>query len=146
MTATGHPFIDPVKTLLWVEPEEKFRTQVTRFLEQTGRFRLIAHADEASAHAALKANPRIDLILSDHRAVVGSGTIASTALRMSIPIIIVTSTFSEAVRALRHYAMKIPVVKKPIAAGKLLALIDHILNDRPLPASPVLAAWWGDES
>ncbi|MBS1961875.1 MAG: hypothetical protein JST04_06650 [Bdellovibrionales bacterium] len=146
MTASGHPFIDPVKTLLWIEPDEKFRAHVKTHLEQTGRFRLLANGDEATAHATLRANPRIDLILSDHRAILGNEAIASTALRMGIPIIIVTDTFSEAVRALRYYAMKIPVVKKPIAVEKILALIDHILNGRPLPASPVLAAWWGEES
>lgn len=141
----GHPFLDTVKKILWVEDDPKFRAEMTTFLERSGRFEIIARENGFTALEYLIGNPRVDLILSDHRMVARGSELARAAVKFGIPIIIVTGNFEEAVRALRVYAMKIPVLKKPFPPEKLLELIEHYLHGRPLSGSPVLSAWWEDD-
>jgi len=141
----GHPFLNSVRKILWVDEDPKYRAEITVYLENTGRFEVTARENAFRAVEALRENPRIDLILSDHRMVERGSELARAALRIGIPIVIVTGNFADAVRALRVYAMKIPVLKKPFAPGKLVELIDHYLYGRPLSGAPVLSAWWEDD-
>jgi hypothetical protein len=76
---------------------------------------------------------------------VGKGSdLAKAAVAMGIPVIIITGNYEEAVKALKLYSLKVPVLKKPFNPFKLIELIDHYLNGTPLSGSPVLAAWWDD--
>ena len=141
---SGHPFTSAVKKILWVEADPKFRVELATFLRNTGRLEVSACESGFRALEALRENPRVDLILSDHRMVARGSELAQAAITYGIPIIILTGNFEEAVRALRVYAMKIPVLKKPFSPTKLLELIDHYLHGRPLSGSPVLSAWWDE--
>lgn len=141
----GHPFLSNVRKILWVDEDPKYRAEITVYLEKTGRFEVISRANAFRAVEALRENPRIDLILTDHRMVERGSELARAALRIGIPVVIVTGNFADAVRALRIYAMKIPVLKKPFAPAKLVELIDHYLHGRPLSGAPVLSAWWEEE-
>lgn len=141
----GHPFLNSQKKILWVEENPAYRAEVVAFLEGTGRFEVIARENRFLALEALRENPRVDLILCDHLMVARGSELARTAIKFGIPIIILTGNFEEAVRALRTYAMKIPVLKKPFELPRLLELIDHYLLGRPLSSSPVLSAWWTED-
>jgi CheY-like chemotaxis protein len=142
----GHPFLDSKKKILWVEEDPKYRSDIAVFLEQKGRYEVIARENGFTALEYLRENPRVDLILSDHRMVARGSELARAAIKYGIPIIILTGNFEEAVAALRVYAMKIPVLKKPISPSKLLELLEHYLNGKPLTESPVLSAWWDEQN
>lgn len=140
----GHPFQNQTKRILLVEDDLELLTELQDFLFETGRFDVVARESGLDALEALKKNPRIDLIVSDYLMVGKGSDLARAAVEIGIPVIIITGNYEEAVNALRGYALKVPVIKKPFNPYKLVEMLDHYLSGKPLHSSPVLSAWWDD--
>lgn len=142
---TNHPFQNDLKQILLVEDDMELLTELQDFLMSTGKFDVVARENGIDALEVLKKNPRIDMIVSDYLMVGKGSDLAREAVKIGIPVIIITGNFEEAVKALRLYSLKVPVLKKPFNPYKLVELIDHYLRGGPITSSPVMAAWW-DES
>lgn len=143
-TDMAHPFQDSVKKVLLVEDDLELLTELQDFLMSHGQFDVIARENGIEALETLKKNPRIDIIVSDYLMVGKGSDLAKAAVEMGVPVIIITGNYDEAVKALKLYSLKVPVLKKPFNPFKLAELIDHYLSGKPVSNSPVLAAWWND--
>ena len=141
---TGHPFQNQTKRILLVEDDLELLTELQDFLFETGRFDVVARENGIDALEVLKKNPRIDLIVSDYLMVGKGSDLARAAVEIGIPVIIITGNYEEAVKALRGYSLKVPVLKKPFNSHKLVEMLDHYLFGKPLNGSPVISAWWDD--
>ncbi len=137
-----HPFQSQLKQVLLVEDDLELLTELQDFLFSTGKFDVIARENGIDALEVLRKYPRIDMIVSDYLMVGKGSDLARQAVKTGIPVIIITGNFEEAVKALRGYSLKVPVVKKPFDPYKLVELMDHYLGGQPLKNSPVMAAWW----
>lgn len=141
----GHPFLNSRKKILWIEDEPQYRAEVAIYLESTGRLEVISRENAIRAVEALRDNPRIDLILSDHKMVPRGGELVRAAIQFGIPLVVLTGSFKEAVGVLQSYTMKIPILRKPFALSRLLEVIEHHLFGHSTSNSPVLSAWWNEE-
>lgn len=140
----AHPFQNSAKKILLVEDDLELLTELQDFLSSNGRFDVIARENGVEALETLKKNPRIDLIVSDYLMVGKGSDLAKEAVSLGVPVIIITGNYEEAVKALKLYSLKVPVLKKPFNPFKLMELIEHYLDGKPTNGTPVLAAWWDD--
>lgn len=139
-----HPFQNSAKKILLVEDDLELLTELQDFLMSTNRFDVIARENGIDAMETLKKEPRIDLIVSDYLMVGKGSDLARAAIGHGIPVIIITGNYEEAVKALKGYSLKVPVLKKPFNPYKLVELMDHYLSGKAISGAPVLAAWWDD--
>lgn len=140
----GHPFQNSTKRILLVEDDLELLTELQDLLFETGRYDVVARESGIDALEVIKKNPRIDLIISDYLMVGKGSDLARVAVEFGIPVIIITGNYEEAIKALRGYSLKVPVLKKPFNPYKLIEMLDHYLHGQPLNGSPVISAWWDD--
>lgn len=140
----AHPFQNSVKKILLVEDDLELLTELQDFLMNTGQYDVVARENGIDALDTLKKNPRIDIIVSDYLMVGKGSDLAKAAVSLGVPVVIITGNYEEAVKALKLYSLKVPVLKKPFNPYKLVELLEYYLSGKPLANSPVLAAWWDD--
>src|SRR5690606_38937298 len=128
----GHPFANSVKKILLVEDDLELLTELQDFLTHTAKFDVIARENGIDALETLKKNPRIDIIVSDYLMVGKGSDLAKEAVGLGIPVVIITGNYEEAVKALKLYSLKVPVLKKPFNPYRLAELIDHYLSGKPI--------------
>ena len=94
--------------------------------------------------AHLTEDPRIDVIVSDYLMVGKGSDLARAAISHGIPTIMITGNYEEAVKALKSYSLKVPILKKPFNPFKLVELIQHYTEGKPIGSLPFLSVWWDD--
>ena len=121
-------------TALVVDDDADARDAAASLLRQWG-WRVICCADTASALAAVRDLPRLDVIVSDHRLApdeTGSQLIAlvRAATGQPIPAVLVSG---EATSELREMAASggVHLLYKPIQAARLRTLLHHLLARAP---------------
>lgn len=139
-----HPFSSSIKRILLVEDDTELLDELNDFLTSTGKYEVTTKQNGLLALDYLSENPRVDAIVSDYLMIGKGSDLAKAAMTYGIPTIIITGNFEEAVKALKSYSLKIPVLKKPFDPFKLVQLIEYYTEGKPASGTPVLAAWWDD--
>ena len=140
-----HPFQNTVKRILLVVHEDDARNDLTSYLSSTSLFELLPFASVEEALEGLQTGGRMDAIVAEYAMMTKESPLAQTAIRDGLPTILIAEDFDESVRALRSFALKIPVLKKPIDGEKLARLLVNYLGGQHQGGAPFMAAWW-DES
>lgn len=139
-----HPFSSPIKRVLLVEDDRELLEELTDFLKSVEKYEVVPMPNGLEALDYLAKNPRVDIIVSDYLMIGKGSDLARAAISHGIPTVIITGNYEEAVKALKSYSLKIPVLKKPFSPFKLVELIEYYTEGKPASGTPVLAAWWDD--
>ncbi|WP_434456183.1 response regulator [Stutzerimonas urumqiensis] len=129
-TRIGDPL--PGRRLLVIDNERRILDSMAALLEQWGCEVLLA-TDQAGAMQAVGDLPP-DLVLADYHLDEGAtGWDAALALRArfgaSLPVVMITADRSDQCRQALQGA-GVPVLNKPVKAGKLRSVLSHLLAER----------------
>ncbi|MFL9812875.1 response regulator [Stutzerimonas sp. VN223-3] len=130
MPMLGDPL--PGRRLLVLDNELSILHSMAALLEQWG-CEVLTATDEAAAMAALNESPP-ELILADYhldQGVTGWDVAQAmqTYFRTPIPVVMITADRSDQCRR-QLQGVGVPVLNKPVKAGKLRSVLSHLLNGK----------------
>ncbi len=133
MAGPGDPL--PGRRLLVVDNEESILHSMAALLGQWGCDVLTA-VDQDAAMAVLEGSPP-EVILADYHLDQGvTGWEVATAIRAqfgrAIPVVMITADRSDQCRR-QLQGLDVPVLNKPVKAGKMRSVLSHLLGNNPQP-------------
>lgn len=133
MAGPGDPL--PGRRLLVVDNEESILHSMAALLGQWGCDVLTA-VDQDAAMAVLEGSPP-EIILADYHLDQGvTGWEVATAIRAhfgrAIPVVMITADRSDQCRR-QLQGLDVPVLNKPVKAGKMRSVLSHLLGNNPQP-------------
>lgn len=135
MAGPGDPL--PGRRLLVVDNEESILHSMAALLGQWGCDVLTA-VDQDAAMAVLEGSPP-EIILADYHLDQGvTGWEVATAIRAhfgrAIPVVMITADRSDQCRR-QLQGLDVPVLNKPVKAGKMRSVLSHLLGNNPQPSN-----------
>jgi len=135
MAGPGDPL--PGRRLLVVDNEESILHSMAALLGQWGCDVLTA-VDQDAAMAVLEGSPP-EVILADYHLDQGvTGWEVATAIRAhfgrAIPVVMITADRSDQCRR-QLQGLDVPVLNKPVKAGKMRSVLSHLLGNNPQPSN-----------
>ena len=135
MAGPGDPL--PGRRLLVVDNEENILHSMAALLGQWGCDVLTA-VDQDAAMAVLEGSPP-EIILADYHLDQGvTGWEVATAIRAhfgrAIPVVMITADRSDQCRR-QLQGLDVPVLNKPVKAGKMRSVLSHLLGNNPQPSN-----------
>lgn len=135
MPGPGDPL--PGRRLLVIDNEVSILHSMAALLGQWGCDVLTA-VDQDAAMAVLDGSPP-EVILADYHLDQGvTGWEVATAIRARfgqlIPVVMITADRSDQCRR-ELQGLDVPVLNKPVKAGKMRSVLSHLLGSKPLPAN-----------
>ncbi|EQM79412.1 PAS domain-containing hybrid sensor histidine kinase/response regulator [Stutzerimonas stutzeri] len=135
MAGPGDPL--PGRRLLVVDNEESILHSMAALLGQWGCDVLTA-IDQDAAMAVLEGSPP-EIILADYHLDQGvTGWEVATAIRAhfgrAIPVVMITADRSDQCRR-QLQGLDVPVLNKPVKAGKMRSVLSHLLGNNPQPSN-----------
>lgn len=135
MAGPGDPL--PGRRLLVVDNEESILHSMAALLGQWGCDVLTA-VDQDAAMAVLEGSPP-EIILADYHLDQGvTGWEVATAIRAHfgrvIPVVMITADRSDQCRR-QLQGLDVPVLNKPVKAGKMRSVLSHLLGNNPQPSN-----------
>ncbi len=135
MAGPGDPL--PGRRLLVVDNEESILHSMAALLGQWGCDVLTA-VDQDAAMAVLEGSPP-EVILADYHLDQGvTGWEVATAIRAhfgrAIPVVMITADRSDQCHR-QLQGLDVPVLNKPVKAGKMRSVLSHLLGNNPQPSN-----------
>lgn len=115
------------KLILIVEDDHDLREVFKYFIEMDSLYETVAVEDGIKAYKWLSENKAPDLVLTDFYMYGRGDLLARSLVRLDIPVLILTSSPCEAIKALKDLNIKVPVVDKVCCVHTIVSLIDKMI-------------------